>query len=537
MSQPASACAEIREALFDALARREPIPQDAARHLRTCGSCGVVAERLATHVNQRRDLADLPLSPEAEARVWRRVRGPDEHPAWARHPGFVASLWNALGWPQLAGIGVGAAVATIAVAWILVAQPFLPAWRAVEVTRQEGAVSLVRGTRQAESLKQRAKLRVGDDVQTGADGEARISVAGHQCVALRSTALRVRSLAKKQVELQLEQGAAAFKSDPQRSQAPALRVVLPRATVAVIGTIFWLETHPDHDEVSVWQGQVVAELPDGRNIALSQGQRLRIGAGEPAVDRIDATEAHERLATLGLPAPPIDPVITAPKPLLQISPIEKEADREIPETTERRHHDARLSILEARAKSGDCAGTEARARAFPKQAPVATRAEAIVIAADCYYAHKDSPRAIRLYREVSDRFRQTPVAENAGYELGRVAREQGDLPQALTAFKNYLRRYPRGALASEALFRVCMLDYAEKRLDDTLQCLGQYQHRFPSGKRMAESNLIEATVYRTAKNDCPQAIRAYDRCLTKPGTGAEECRAWKAWCENQIAKQ
>ena len=193
-----------------------------------------------------------------------------------------------------------------------------------------------------------------------------------------------------------------------------------------------------------------------------------------------------------------------------------------------------VAEVEQLCRDRDLEAAEKTARELVPEAPDFLRAHALVLVANCSFGAGDVPAAVRLYREVSKRFPKTAAGQNATYELGRIAVQRDEPAQAIAAFTKYLKRYHHGPLASEALFRTCVLHMEAEDFKRALRCAKRYQRRFAKGQRSSRAVFMEATIHRSAFDDCRKAIEAYDRYLAHPGKYEDEARSWKKWCVERL---
>jgi tetratricopeptide (TPR) repeat protein len=90
------------------------------------------------------------------------------------------------------------------------------------------------------------------------------------------------------------------------------------------------------------------------------------------------------------------------------------------------------------------------------------RVEALTLIAESYTAQGDVQLAAKAYRRADELSPGDPAGHNARFALARLLeRYAHDEVAAVAAYKHYLARAPRGALAAQARQALCRLDQRE----------------------------------------------------------------------------
>lgn len=92
----------------------------------------------------------------------------------------------------------------------------------------------------------------------------------------------------------------------------------------------------------------------------------------------------------------------------------------------------------------------------------------------------DHRRAARTLRELLRRFPASGEARSSLVSLGRMELDRlGDPARALGRFERYLKKYPRGPLALEALWGKARALRIQQRVDAERRALESFVARFP----------------------------------------------------------
>lgn len=138
------------------------------------------------------------------------------------------------------------------------------------VDRAQG-LSLVNG---GGEIADGTELRGGDVLRTGATGRAFLHLPdqSHMMVGAQSQVTLTRAAAD-DVALTLERGSVAVRASHQPRKGFVVHA--GGVSVFVVGTVFGVENSADAVEISVTEGKVRVELPNGDTTFVEPGQRLR----------------------------------------------------------------------------------------------------------------------------------------------------------------------------------------------------------------------------------------------------------------------
>ncbi len=261
-------------------------------HLEDCPEC---LEQLAS-VQVAKEA--LELARDAKPRVaWAKVderigRMVEKRLArQARRPLFV----------RLGFVGVGLAIAATALLYIAfpsreelmplpsIQQP-VPTSSWARVDRAQGLMK-VDGTSQ--ELLDGTELAGGDVLRTNNLGKAYVHLpdGSHLRVGGASQLALTRSEAD-DVALTLERGSLAVRASHQVRKG--FVVHSGGLSVNVVGTVFGVSNDSEQVEVTVIEGKVRVELPDGETVFVTPGQRLRFDSKSQKSKTLKLTDANER---------------------------------------------------------------------------------------------------------------------------------------------------------------------------------------------------------------------------------------------------
>lgn len=140
--------------------------------------------------------------------------------------------------------------------------------------------------------------------------------------------------------------------------------------------------------------------------------------------------------------------------------------------------------------------------------------------------------ALGLYEELANG--KSGWAEASLYEIGRLElRAKKNLPAAKTAFTEYRRRYPNGALAPEVSLSAIEVELKLGAADAALQEMDSFLSAFPTSERRHEVRFVRATVRRD-RGDCAGASDDYLQLLET--ARADDALYFAAVCEQQLGK-
>ena len=131
-------------------------------------------------------------------------------------------------------------------------------------------------------------------------------------------------------------------------------------------------------------------------------------------------------------------------------------------------------------------------------------------------------------------------AEVGLYEVARLRRDAlSDPAGALQALEEHRRRFPAGALATEAELSIVELLPRLGRHREALERANALLSIQPQGERLAELHLLRGHIYREQLGDCASAERAYAAALA---AGASKDRVgdpaafWRAVCLEKLGR-
>ena len=127
-------------------------------------------------------------------------------------------------------------------------------------------------------------------------------------------------------------------------------------------------------------------------------------------------------------------------------------------------------------------------------------------AARAALAAGDAPRALEIYKNLAQK--TGPVAENAGYEIGRILNERGQSAAAVAAWRRYRSDYPNGILRVETDVSIIETLAKAGESDDALTEAIDFLRRRPDSERRGEIARVAGDLYR-ARGDCRHAVGAY----------------------------
>lgn len=156
--------------------------------------------------------------------------------------------------------------------------------RAQGLTRIDGASSeILDGT----------ELRGGDVLRTSKLGKAYVHLPdGSHLRVGRSSQLALTRSEADDVALTLERGSLAVRASHQVRKGFVVHT--GGLTVKVIGTVFGVMNDSEQVEVSVTEGKVRVELPNGESVFVEPGQRLRFDSKTQRSRSLKLTAANER---------------------------------------------------------------------------------------------------------------------------------------------------------------------------------------------------------------------------------------------------
>jgi ferric-dicitrate binding protein FerR (iron transport regulator)/TolA-binding protein len=567
------------DALFDyAAGRMHPDAAEfVAAHLEGCARC---AARHARVIEVRLALEAPPVGPfdpqRAVSAVKRRLATPRRARPWALALGVTAALvvgalggWLAFAPPRDAG----------------------PAWAIVSATGAarvgDGALGPVLPV--GEALRVAAGGRV-----LATWGEARVLVdggAGEAVVRLDHTRGGRRRLV-------LERGRVILDVDPLPA-GTTLAVATTEGDVQVKGTVFLVERDGAGTGVAVSRGRVAVRLRgQAGEVALdvAAGQRILPGAStlvaldgqtRTALDALGATGSHASTETKAEVATPTGATRSA-HPAMQPAAPSKPEPRQPKATaslsTEARPREAPVRVASVREPAAPSARepvaeprrevvADSDRRPIPNgpTAEVLQAARAALAAGDHRYAIRiaealrrrtlspvESVRVLVVLGQAERAALRPELAvlafsdaasvagapavesEQACYLLAQtLARDVGDAPRAVAAWRRAAERFPRGLLAPEVAFRLgeSLLEAGDAR--GGVAQLDRYLAEHPGAPHADEAHLLAAAALRDRLGDCAGAIQHFAAVAAngRRGPRAETALIGQARCLQGLGRK
>lgn len=298
-----------------------------------------------------------------------------------------------------------------------------------------------------------ARVVAGQRVQL-ADGSWARMAAG-------SGALSVRRNEAAHVELSLERGLASFDVVP--NTARTFVVDAGAVQVHVLGTVFDVERSVSHVRVSVTEGKVRVQTPQGPVFVPSGESASFDEAGQPepvpAMER--AAEATAKVESAHRPS----------------AARERSKRTAISDTAP-----APSVSWRSLCQSGDY---DAAYRLLEQGEPVDDDPAALMDAADAARFSGHAEASAAYLRRVLREHRGSPVAALAGFTLGRVLLERlGQPSEAAEAFALARELAPSGSLAQDALAREVEAWSKAGNSHEAYQRAQQYVESYPNGRRL-----------------------------------------------------
>jgi tetratricopeptide (TPR) repeat protein len=285
-------------------------------------------------------------------------------------------------------------------------------------------------------------------------------------------------------DARVEGGAVRFKVPHRRPGHPFV-VRAEGYRVVVIGTRFGVAVAGDrHVDVDVDEGVVEVWNNDVRLARLEPGQRWKSEAAGKASEAETPNGEAAGKATEKVELPRTMPLDKTPP-----AAIKPETSLVFRSDGHRRHSastygSGRVAMVETPARKG-------------VESPAAARAA---------LAAGDAPRALEIYKNLAQK--TGPVAENAGYEIGRILNERGQSAAAVAAWRRYRSDYPNGILRVETDVSIIETLAKAGESDDALTEAVDFLRRRPDSERRGEIARVAGDLYR-ARGDCRRAIGAY----------------------------
>ncbi len=186
-----------------------------------------------------------------------------------------------------------------------------------------------------------------------------------------------------------------------------------------------------------------------------------------------------------------------------------------------------LVVGEAALSAGELPRAEAAFRAaIASAADAGLHARALARCAWCRFMSDDAPAAEQLFRELLQKFREAPEADEARYMIGRCRDKQGDAGGAVRAWTLYLESAPQGTHAVDALSGLARLDAA-----NATQWTRRIAEQF-SNSPAAVAALLDAAERAAHAGRRDEALAVYRDVLARFSAHelAGQARYGLAWC-------
>ena len=120
----------------------------------------------------------------------------------------------------------------------------------------------------------------------------------------------------------------------------------------------------------------------------------------------------------------------------------------------------------------------------------------LALMAECYSAVGAYDKAADALDRIVDEMPSSGVAQNARYEIGRLAMDQlGDYSRAKGAFTAYVASRVGGGLKEDAYYSLCELDGRLGEHRNALHCFNQFLRSFPGGRYEPSARLWRGALY------------------------------------------
>ena len=301
----------------------------------------------------------------------------------------------------------------------------------------------------------------GQVLETGEHGRIEVDLQIARLQLSRGTRVRFDRLSEPELRLSLLKGRLDVDFHPSRKGEQHLAIETGASRVQVVGTRFVLDVDAlGNTEVQVSEG-VVELLPrsgaPARRVAAGEHAYLRADDGDESERSVRAA-IEQKLRTLeGATAEPVP--FQPDMDLSQMVDLEPSASGQRPSRAITRKLEAARRLL----RQGRHADARARLRGLAESGiAVRFRVEALTLIAESYTAQGDVLHAAKAYRRAAELSPGDPAGHNARFALARLLeRYAHDEVAAAAAYKHYLARAPRGALAVQARQALCRLDQSE----------------------------------------------------------------------------
>lgn len=308
---------------------------------------------------------------------------------------------------------------------------------------------------------QRGTVHPGETLRAGAHGHIDVELGYSRVELDRNSAVRFDRMTAQHLEMSLVEGRVDVSFHPPGQGVQTLAVQTRAAVIRVVGTRFSVEVNARGDTtVAVTEGVVEVEFRRA-------GEVRRVVSGESLevlADPGDAVERAVRDALADELAEAESTDVMDFSDTLDVADMALDAEAE----SESRHAEARARRSRSRrtlasAREQLRAGKHKAARRVLLEvakhgATSGYRAEAYTLVAESFTAQGYIPRAISAYRDAAGVASSQSAGHNALFAVGRLLeRYQQDREGAADAYREYLERAPRGALASQANAALCRL--------------------------------------------------------------------------------
>ncbi len=403
-----------------------------------------------------------------------------------------------------------------------------------------------------------APLSEGSRLRTAANSRAYTRFSGGGALFGEGT-LAALSREGAGLAVKLEVGAATF---ALRQDSTPLHVGAAAFAVDTHGSVFQVKVGSEQVvDVLVHEGTVRVRGPStDLGLAAGQSWSSRTGPGHATMNETDAATARvlgalsEPKATLRIPTPvgaeiTIDGVRLGLAPLGVLQPLG-------PHQVTAEHHGERISgqvVLVAQDTAFQPAEPPLPQLASPAEKPLSLRPGEVDPAAPLQQKLKGalSPgdrdtASYELARVLCRRGKNTEAlglyeklavgsgawSEPALYEVGRLKlRSLSDPAGAVTAYADYRRRYPAGALAHEVALSSIEAQLARGSVTDALREMDAFLVTFASSERLEDVRFVRATVRRD-RGDCEGALFDY-LLLVKSARHGDDALYFSAYCAQQ----
>lgn len=336
---------------------------------------------------------------------------------------------------------------------------------------------------------------------------------------------RMRMLSQTSERMDLELRAGTLIADYHRNGGALLRIICPRMTVEVVGTVFAIDSSAG--KVAVARGKVRVIDPQGAVVDVSAGEQW---TEDGTIDRNTEIEPRLQKAFADFAvgsAPPRDPPMKNAKP--SVRAVRLRAEPKAVQMAAAQPTAPPPVVTPLPLVPDPLAPTnEAPTAPTPTPRPTAPSAEALYGVAETAMARGDQAEASQsLGRLLSERPHHS-LAGTARYELAQMALAEGDAGVAAGHLEALFAGTVDPALDEPAGFLRCRVHLLRQRGSEGIACLRRFRADHPRSGRDEEAAVL---ILRHIPDRCA-ARGDMDKFLDRYGTrpSAPLVRKWRKAC-------